>query len=316
MERCYTIICRTRFGNICNYMLEELNGRDDTRFVYQSNYDFSKMSPIVRKFAYKFSNFWWLIRKNVAFKQVRNGALHTVIVTNEAMCALHSADLQKLQQAGTRVVALLIDPISANYPSATAARELIKNFSFDKIITFDPRDAENHGWTYCNTLYSKFDVKKVPITKDLFYIANIKDRLHICKELLQLMEQNDVNGLLKLSCNQDQARELPAEVILREYLPYPKMLELLQSTKCIFDMTQQGQSGITLRYYEAVVFNKKLLTNNPNITRLPFYDPRYMKIYGSIADIDWQWVKGEDMPDYQYDGSFSPRKILDLLCQQ
>lgn len=309
----YTIVIKSRFGNISNYMLEELKGYGDIHFVYQDDRGFLKMKLWAHKIVYRLFDMWWNCRRKAALKETRTDISHTVIITNEAMRALCSDNLQKLQQSGIRVVALLIDPISGNYPSAIAARELIKEFSFDRIITFDPRDAENQGWTYCNTLYSQFDVKPVPIKEDLFYVGNIKDRLPLCKELLCQMEQHDVKGLLKLSGKNEQVQGLPEENVLKGYLPYPQMLQLLQSARCIFDMTQQGQSGITLRYYEAVVFNKKLLTNNPHITRLPFYDSRYMKIYESIADIDWDWVKNEEMPNYQYDGRFSPRHLLELL---
>lgn len=40
-------------------------------------------------------------------------------------------------------------------------------------------------------------------------------------------------------------------------MPYEKLLMLTQLSNCIFDMTQVGQTGVTFRYYEAVVYNKK-----------------------------------------------------------
>lgn len=53
-------------------------------------------------------------------------------------------------------------------------------------------------------------------------------------------------------------------------MPYEKLLMLTQLSNCIFDMTQVGQTGVTFRYYEAVVYNKKLLTNNREIFNMPF----------------------------------------------
>lgn len=74
---------------------------------------------------------------------------------------------------------------------------------------------------------------------------------------------------------------------------------------------QPGQSGVTLRYYEAIVYNKKLLTNNKFVKRLPFYNPKFMYIYEKVEDIDIEWIKKEEMVDYKYNDEFSPVKLIE-----
>ena len=93
-------------------------------------------------------------------------------------------------------------------------------------------------------------------------------------------------------------------------MPYEKLLMLTQLSNCIFDMTQVGQTGVTFRYYEAVVYNKKLLTNNREIVNMPFFDDRFIHFYNHIEDIDWDWVKRREEIDYGYNGEFSPVNLL------
>lgn len=66
-------------------------------------------------------------------------------------------------------------------------------------------------------------------------------------------------------------------------------------------------------FFEAVVYNKKLLINNENIIEFPFYNSRFMRVFKKVEDIDWKWVKSKEKVDYHYDGSFSPLKFIEEI---
>ncbi len=76
--------------------------------------------------------------------------------------------------------------------------------------------------------------------------------------------------------------------------------------KCILEIVQEGQSALTMRPYEAVCYNRKLLTNNRSILDFKYYDSRFIQYYEDPADIDWDWVKDNTLVDYGYQGDFSP----------
>ena len=78
---------------------------------------------------------------------------------------------------------------------------------------------------------------------------------------------------------------------------------------CVVDvrvLLQKGQQAQSIRYFEAIVYNKKLLTNNRHLEELPFYNSHFMRCFRDASEIDWNWVKKPEDIDYQYDGSFSP----------
>ena len=56
-----------------------------------------------------------------------------------------------------------------------------------------------------------------------------------------------------------------------EYISYEEYLEYVKKSRCIIDIYQVGQSGLTRRPLEALFYNKKLLTNNPWIVEFDFY---------------------------------------------
>lgn len=83
------------------------------------------------------------------------------------------------------------------------------------------------------------------------------------------------------------------------------------SCNCILEVLQQDQAGSSLRYFEAVCYNKKLLTTNKDIVNYPFYDSRYMKVFTDLSDIDMQWVKKTENINYGYIDEFSPQHLLE-----
>lgn len=98
-------------------------------------------------------------------------------------------------------------------------------------------------------------------------------------------------------------------IFMGGWKPYEEVIQSVVNTNCILEVMQDNQEGATLRYLEAVVYNKKLLTNNKSITTFPFYNPQYMKIFETVDDIDINWIKNQDVVDYGYKDEFSPKRL-------
>ena len=54
----------------------------------------------------------------------------------------------------------------------------------------------------------------------------------------------------------------------------------MRQSRCLVDLFQEGQVGLTRRPLEALFFNKKLLTENAHIAQFPFYHPHNIFILG------------------------------------
>ena len=98
---------------------------------------------------------------------------------------------------------------------------------------------------------------------------------------------------------------------MKKAMPYPEVVAEAKKSNCLLEVVREGQTGPSFRYYEAVCYNKKLLTNNKNAVNFPFYNPEYMHVFEKPEDIDWEWVKERIPVDYGYDGRFSPSRIFD-----
>lgn len=310
MKNC-TLLSYLSSGTMAGYMLNDLIRSPEVDFLTGQPEGYLHRGKMARLF---YRILWELKLYSLPLRAPRNS---WVLIPNETMLCLRASVLRYLQRRGLRLAALLIDPVDAPYPTATRAKELLSQVRFDRVLTFDPRDAERYGWKYVNTLYSQFPAERIADTSDLFYIGGVKDRLPACLELLKQAEQQGADFCLKLlGTNAKQQEQLPAEAVLTKSLPYPETLSWLLGTNCILDMTQPGQAGITLRYYEAVVYNKKLYTNNTNIVHLPGYDPERMRIYEDIRQMDWNWICEKNTSSKPYDGQFSPLHLLAVLYEE
>ena len=104
-----------------------------------------------------------------------------------------------------------------------------------------------------------------------------------------------------------------------EYIKYNKRLsykEALQysyNSNCIVEIVREGQTGVSLRTCEAIIFNKKLITNNAELANMPFYDSRFMRIFNRPEEIDINFIKSDIDVNYEYSGYFSPLIIIEKL---
>ena len=163
------------------------------------------------------------------------------------------------------------------------------NKYYDKVFSFDKKDAEKYGFDYSYLIYDRNipNSKDVDIENDVFLVAQAKNRLEqllkICDACFSLDLKTDF-AINKIP--EDQLALVGKRKIqINELIPYNEVVSRLLKSKCIIDIMQQGSVGITLNIVEAVVFNKKAISNNLELINEPFYDPTRILVLNDKADI-------------------------------
>ena len=186
----------------------------------------------------------------------------------------------------------------------------------DYIFTFDYVDVQKYGYIECMYIYSKMNIEiNEPVSKDLYFIGTDKGRLNTIKRIVEFAQREKTDLLVRVQDVKEETdkNDYESKVIYNQWIAYDKSLKEMLKSNCILELLRDGQYGATLRYYEAICYNKKLLTNNKNVVNLPFYNPIYIHIFEKPEDIDWSWVKEQIPVDYRYDGRFSPTKFIDKV---
>ena len=112
--------------------------------------------------------------------------------------------------------------------------------------------------------------KEKPI--DLFFVGTNKGRFDYLLSLAKNLEKLKVKTKFFLVSRK--------YIFNRKYskaISYQKVAEWLSKSKGIVELTKLGQIGLTLRAYEAIFYNKKLVSNNTFLKNYDFYDAK--KIY-------------------------------------
>ena len=191
----------------------------------------------------------------------------------------------------------------------------------DATYSFDIKDSEEYGMKHWHSPYSKIPIADQEKRYDLYLCCDADTRKNEIFQIIEACKTNNVEHYFHLRCSDsqmaEQLRNTDNTVIVYEdsWLSYEQVLQESLEAKCILEIVRPGQVGLTLRSYEAVCYNRKLLTNNKGILDFEFYDPRYMQYFEKVEDIDWDWVREEIEVDYHYNGEFSPLRLLEDIIK-
>ena len=222
----------------------------------------------------------------------------------------------KKKHSNVKLYALVTDSMHASSPHMNLVREKLFSDVWDIVLTYDKYDAEEYGFTWFGySYYSSYDfVEPDPVESDIYYVGYDKGgRENLVKEIFRNLQKNQCNCRFDVVASQTSMKD-SSFVYMEEKISYPQVVSRVKSSNCILEILQENQESQSIRYFEAIIYNRKLLTNNRHIQELPYYDARYMKYFNSIADIDFEWVRNKDNIDYQYDGRFSPLRIVDYIA--
>lgn len=196
--------------------------------------------------------------------------------------------------------------------------EHANNFNFNEKYTFDIGDAKKYGMRYLGfNYYSKHNINNISNPQyDLYYIGtSTSDRNDLFYAIYYKLKSEECKLDFYIKPILAEEERVPGvQYIDNGRLLYNEVLEDLQNSKCILEILREKQTGPSLRYFEAVCYNKKLLTTNSEIVNFPYYDSRYMRYFSNPDDIDVEWLKDDSCSvDYHYKGEFSPVTLINQL---
>ena len=85
----------------------------------------------------------------------------------------------------------------------------------------------------------------------------------------------------------------------------------------MLEINQGNCNGYTSRFLEAVIYGKRLITNNTFIKESIFYSPDKIQVVDNISDIKASFVtSGSDFIDYNYNGEFSPFRMIERVEEE
>lgn len=155
----------------------------------------------------------------------------------------------------------------------------LKN-TFDVVASYDRKEASKFGLLYLQTPYSEIDIKHNPeYNCDAYFVGRSKNRL---KKIINIYDLLTAKGL---DCQFYVMIDSIGGFISHrkgihyiDSMSYLENLNHVKNCKCIVEIMQSGATGFTLRTWEAIVYDKHLLTDNKSIVSSEFYIPDFMHV--------------------------------------
>lgn len=207
---------------------------------------------------------------------------------------MHFREMYKYQH----LILWLWNPVTKTYRRNTFhIINKLKSKGFD-IFTFDPNDAKKYR------LHLRPQFTMLPIgckidegkyKSDVYFLGQPKGREQMLEELKRIYLSLGIQCDFKIVYSPS------------DYISYEDNIRNVISSKCVLEICQEGQHGLTLRALEAMLCHRKLITNNKSIVKEDFYNPQNIFIIGvddnqNVKDfIDSDFVVGDESILKKYD---------------
>ncbi|MBD5467254.1 MAG: hypothetical protein HDR21_03760 [Lachnospiraceae bacterium] len=264
---------------------------------------------------------WYPIYLNQLQIDKRNANI--IVINDVHPCINNVTFLRYLKRKyHARLVLLIVNQIADKKHPRFGRQDLDKLRSiFDVMVSADRADAERFSLEYVPNIYSKRDFCGSKKAVSLYYTGKNKSgREQILTEFVKRLREAGISFSFSLTGVSDTGKRKGIKE--KAFRGYPEILREVQDAECLLEILEDRQTSMTLRYMEALCYNKKLLTNNQNIIHLAGYDERYMRIFdpNHVEDIDLEFVRQRVDVKYDYNNEYSPenfmRKVLKLLRER
>lgn len=171
-----------------------------------------------------------------------------------------------------------------NYEYDGVNRESIQEVHslFDANFTFDPNDLEAladlgfRGLTnfyFEENVFNKKDDIQAP-AYDLFYVGvGTPERLELMDKIQKgLGNKKSIRGYLTIA-EYFPERETDGIEYRHRPLPYEDAVGFVKQSRGLLDFKLAHHNGLSFRFFEAIRYGKKVITNNPTVRFYDFYHP-------------------------------------------
>ncbi|QFZ53395.1 hypothetical protein FEZ18_00520 [Oceanihabitans sp. IOP_32] len=272
-----TIIAPNSFGYL-HYLIDELEAHpnvvvthinfSDFRYVYSSKFD--KIKNAVNKV---------IFNKNIKDKYKSKRILDFFLKKKEkedyiVVIRPDEIELETLLKIKTHTnnfIAFYFDAI-AKFPKK---KNLIP--IFDKVYSYEKEDVKNYNLEFITNYIYDFDKSKASSFENkVFNISSYDERFGTLKKVVKYLRNNNIE--YNIIVRKEVVIEDEYITIVPDYLPLEEVKKHILNSEILLDIQKQNQKGLSFRVFEALGYNKKLITTNEDVKNYDFYNPNNILI--------------------------------------
>lgn len=234
---------------------------------------------------------------------------YCVIYTDISACRTDIHYLEKLSQKKNIIMVMVMANVVDSKEKLLKQR--FKYFKY--LFSWDRADVEKYGMVYHSTYYSRIKMPPKGSTEsDCFFIGSSKGRLEVLQEIHKRVTAAGGKAEFYIT-NVDKKDQTEPGIHYNQRLPYSVVLANDMASNCIVEVIAGNQVGQTLRAEEAIIGNKKLLTNNVHMKENPYYKSGFIRVFTDICDEDIDFIMRKEEVEYNYQDDYSPILLIDHI---
>jgi hypothetical protein len=189
-----------------------------------------------------------------------------------------------------------------------------------KYFCYDHANCSKYDMSFNTIMYDKTLVlPNEQIEYDTIFLGYLKDRKETMLELHNLLQNAGLTAeFVIISHDKERTKEVSSFKYVYERVDYFDYLNMLNKSRSILDIAQEGQDGFSMRVMEAIFLGKKLVTTNRAILGADFYNENNILVV-DLENVDANAIVKffqKEMVDYpdEVKDYYSFEKWIERFC--
>lgn len=158
---------------------------------------------------------------------------------------------------------------------------------FDRFFVFDKNDLQDQEQNFLPLTNFYFnlpsDTEVFKVKYDVFFVGSLIEKrmkgiLNFIKKCKELNLSTNIHLYSKDPVTKAEYLDSPIHFI-HEHISYTDNIESLRTSNIALDFLNQTHEGLSFRTFEALHYDKKLITNNTAVTKYDFYHPNNIFVW-------------------------------------
>lgn len=147
------------------------------------------------------------------------------------------------------------------------------------LSSFQKSDCQQYNMKYAPAYFDGVSIDSVDrdIKYDAVYFGRDKGRVDLVKAIETALTESGYHPYIHISADSNRLLDRKG---YRKAIPYEEVCKYYIQSKAIIDIQQKFQDGLDIRAIASIMYNKKLIINNPDVVNMKFYTPSNMFIVG------------------------------------
>lgn len=198
----------------------------------------------------------------------------------------------RLSHPEAKYIFYMYDPIASMPDRIDFAKE------FDHAYTFDYEDSEKYGLELIPLFFKPMDMPKEKIEYDAAFIGTMMPgKFTLVNEIIQQLKDKNYkvfdyqyiqskSVMLYYKLSNSDFSKAKSKQFKYKRLTMGECSKYTMQSKIIIDCPKENQTGLTIRTFEILFANKKLITTNKSIVNYDFYRPENIYIFDGEFNFD------------------------------